>query len=649
MSRPDAGPGAVVLTARDLEKAYGSDPVLKAVSVAIHEGERIGLVGDNGSGKSTLARLLAGQETPDGGVVSRRRDVTVEVLDQEPRFPAGKTVREVVLSGLGPWEVAKRHHDEASAALAQEGGDLEALLAEQAAAAADVERHGGWDVAHKIDAMLGHVGISEPDQRVETLSGGERRRAALAQILVAQPTLAVLDEPSNHLDVDTVAWLERYLLDSFEGAVLLITHDRYLLDRVCSRTWELSRGALKVYDGGYEEYLEGKAERQALSSRTEQNRQNFLRKELEWLRRQPKARTGKQKARIGRAETAKAATPVRRARQVDLSASTSRASKTIVDLIGVSVEIGGRTLVRDLDLTLAKGDRLGIVGPNGCGKTTLLRVLLGELEPSAGRVVRGVRTELAYFSQDKSSLDDHKTVGQNVAGDQGFVMLGDRRIEMVTYLERFGFEPRRQSQPVGSLSGGERSRVALAKLLSSPANVVVLDEPTNDLDVTTLGALEEMLVEYGGTAIVVTHDRYLLNRVATATLVFEGEGKVVRYAGGYDDYVSQRAAARASVRPTEATQAPRPAPVAPSKPPAGVKPLSWAEQKELDGLMDVVDEAEQKVVALEAKLADPDLYTSRGDEASSLIADLEQAREHARERTERWEALEARREATQRG
>ncbi|KYF75280.1 ABC transporter, partial [Sorangium cellulosum] len=533
-----------VLTAHDLHKAFGPQTILDGVTVTIRTGERVGLVGLNGSGKSTLARILAGVELPDSGTISRRRGAEIGVLSQDPVFEPSDTARDVVLAGLSAWHAAKARHDEVSRSLAAGTGDAEALLAEQTEAAADVERLGGWDMMHRVDAIIGHVGVTRPDAPMSVLSGGDRRRVALARLLVSRPALAVLDEPSNHLDVETVEWLERYLVEEHPGALLLITHDRYLLDRVVERTLEIDKGKVYSYDGGYEEYLEQKSERLALEARTESNRQNFLRTELEWLRRQPKARTGKQKARIQRAETTKAAPPPKAERTAQLSVESVRTGKTILELKKLGLAVDGKWLVRGLDFSLTKGERVGVVGRNGTGKTTMLRAILGQVGAEGdgaalsdargptmeGEVVLGKNTSVAYFDQHRSGLDLDKSIFENIAGSHTRVEVGGRSMDVRSYLERFLFDPNKARQPVGSLSGGERARVALAKMLTQSVNVIILDEPTNDLDVMTLAALEEMLIELDGSALVVTHDRWFLNRVATSILAFEGGGRVVRYA-----------------------------------------------------------------------------------------------------------------------
>ncbi|WP_437287698.1 ABC-F family ATP-binding cassette domain-containing protein [Sorangium sp. So ce406] len=654
-----------VLTAHDLHKAFGPQTILDGVSVSIRTGERVGLVGLNGSGKSTLARILAGVELPDSGTISRRRGAEIGVLSQDPVFEPSDTARDVVLAGLSAWHAAKARHDEVSRSLAAGTGDAEALLAAQTEAAADVERLGGWDMMHRVDAIIGHVGVTRPDAPMSVLSGGDRRRVALARLLVSRPALAVLDEPSNHLDVETVEWLERYLVEEHPGALLLITHDRYLLDRVVERTLEIDKGKVYSYDGGYEEYLEQKSDRLALEARTESNRQNFLRTELEWLRRQPKARTGKQKARIQRAETTKAAPPPKAERTAQLSVESVRTGKTILELKKLGLAVDGKWLVRGLDFSLTKGERVGVVGRNGTGKTTMLRAILGQVGAEGdgaaaegptmeGEVVLGKNTSVAYFDQHRSGLDLEKSIFENIAGSHTRVEVGGRSMDVRSYLERFLFDPNKARQPVGSLSGGERARVALAKMLTQSVNVIILDEPTNDLDVMTLAALEEMLIELDGSALVVTHDRWFLNRVATSILAFEGGGRVVRYAGNYDAYREQRAHAAAEVEAEAAARAakaqaaePRPA-QAQAKTAAragGAPKLTYAERTELDGIVGKIDEADQKVRELEAKLADPTLYSSRGAEVAGLLSDLERAKKEAARLVSRWEELETKREA----
>ena len=624
-----------VLNAQRLEKSFGDRPLFRDVTLTIVSGERVGLVGRNGAGKSTLARVLAGLEPSDAGEVALRRGAEVRYLAQAPSFEPTRTPRELVTEGLASWARAKARYDELGERIAKEP-DPE-LLAEHAELAHEIEHHGGWQRDHEVDAMLGHVGIAEArrDDPIGQMSGGERRRVALAQILIARPALAILDEPTNHLDVETIDWLEHYLLEEHPGAVLLVTHDRYLLDRVCTRTLELERGTLTSYDGGYETYLEAKAARLAHEERVEANRQNFLRRELEWLARQPQARTTKQKARIERAEAAKAVQAPVAEETVSLRLEEARAGKTVLELEHLSLEIGGQALIRDLTLYLPQGERVGIVGANGTGKTTLLRAIAGELAPSAGRLTLGQNTKVSYFDQERSGLELDKSIFDNI-GDQGRFELGGQVLDTRSYLERFLFDSYEQRKRVGALSGGERARVALAKVLRTATNLVLLDEPTNDLDVATLGALEEMLLGFGGAALVVTHDRWFLDRVATSLLVFEGDGRVVRYPGNYETYRRLKAAARA-----EPTQAPEKKPdPRPSQRPDKPKGLTYAERLELEKLPERIEVAESEVRALEAKISEPAFFRADPAEVKRTLAELDAKKAEASALLARWEELE---------
>jgi ABC transport system ATP-binding/permease protein len=658
------------LAAQHLRKAFGTQVVLDDATFALARGERVALIGANGAGKSTLARILAGLEPPDEGTVSVRRGLSIRYLAQEPDLDPIATAREVVEEALTAWKDATTRHAAVTAELATPFGSsrTDALLADQADLDDTIARLGGWDRGHVALDVLHQLGVRDVDGACGPRSGGERRRIALAQLLVASPDIAILDEPTNHLDADTAAWLEGVLANDFGGAIVLVTHDRYFLDAVAQRIVELERGRLTSFPGGYGEYLEKRSELLSQEHRVEQNRQNALRREREWLARGPKARATKQKARIQRAVELEARGPATagRPREVSLVAAASRQQgKTILELSGVQVAAapGAPTLNLPFDLVVRAGERIGIVGRNGVGKTTLVRAILAALDEArgsqrpdagavvtAGSIVVGKNTRAAYLDQARAKLDDDKSIFDDVRGEFGSTLVslgirGREALDLRSYLELFLFDPHKQRQKVGSLSGGERARVALAKVLRQGANLLIFDEPTNDLDLPTLGALEEMLEAFEGSVLVVTHDRAFLDHVATAILAFDadpggGDGPaiVTRYAGGYEDYVAQRAAAP---RPSEVT-APVVAPApAPSKAKGG---LTYAERLELETIVAAVDAAETGVTEVEALLADPKLYAARGAEVAGLRDRLERARAHVAALVARWEALESRKD-----
>jgi ATP-binding cassette subfamily F protein uup len=626
-----------ILVAEGLRKAYGETRLLDGVDLSIHERERVGLVGNNGSGKSTLARILVGEELPDEGRVARRRGANIRYLPQEPNLPVGRRAREIVFEGLGAWAEAFERHEAFSRLIGAQDPGWEAYSGPQAEAAQEVERLGGWENSRRVDVLLHQLGLHEIDCNVDEMSGGERRRVALARLLVEEPTLAILDEPTNHLDANTIEWLETHLREQYRGALILITHDRYVLDRVVTRTLEVDQGKVHSYDGGWHAYLEAKAERMAHANRAEANRRNLLRTELEWLRRSPKARTTKSKARVDRVEALRDATGPQNEHVARFAAQAQRLGNTVLEAKSIGVGIGTLELVDSLDLILSRGDRIGIVGPNGVGKTTLLRVLLGELEPTRGSVVIGTNTEFAYFDQGRSGLNEEESVQQNVAPDRPQVTFQGRSVDIRTYLKRFLFAPHRTRDKVSSLSGGERARVALAKMLLAQANVLVLDEPTNDLDVATLAALEGMLVESNSTALIVSHDRYFLDRVATKILAFEGDGRVIAYAGNYGDYREQRAAGQPTTR--------RSVDKSPSKPKgkssAKEQKLSYKEKLELERIVGDIERAEAKATEVEASLNDPTLYANRADEVPAIVARQRELQEEIERMIARWMELEA--------
>ncbi|MDB4929929.1 MAG: ATPase component of transporter with duplicated ATPase [Myxococcaceae bacterium] len=635
------------LTADHVARSLGSSHILKDVSLTIDLGERVGLIGANGSGKSTLARILAGIEAPDSGTVARRRGLRTMLLSQEPELDDTMTVFQAAESGLAHWRDATLRFEALAHLLEQDSSDRDALLHEQSELATLIETLGGWDPRHRIQSFLDRLGLVRPNDIVANLSGGERRRVALARLLVAAPDIAILDEPTNHLDADTVAWLEDWIMREFQGAMMIITHDRYLLDRAVTRIAELDLGMIRSYPGRYRDYLTLRAERLAQEARVEARLVNTMRREQEWLARGPAARTTKQQARIQRAqELSETIVSGRRdVVKVNLEGALAKGGKRILEFRGAGLTLGGREMFHDLDLILTPGERIGIVGPNGAGKTSLLKLVLGELAPTKGEVVVGLNTKVAYFDQTRGAVDLEKSVLEHFTADADRVRVGDRWIEPHAWLDRFGFDGARQRQKAAMLSGGERARLALALLLRGEANLILMDEPTNDLDLATLAVLEEFLLEWPGTALVVSHDRYFLDQVATSILSFEGEGEVVHDRGDWDAHREARdarrnarkAAARGPARNVDLRRTTSPDLKV-------VKPLSPVELKELEALPAKIDAAEAEVLRIEALLADPALYaTGAADAVTVAMASGDAARKQVEALMARWEALELRR------
>lgn len=632
-----------VLDAENLTKNLSTRTLLKQVNITIARGEKVGLVGNNGAGKSTLAKILAQVQEADQGSIRLRRGAKVAYLEQEPKFQGNPSAEDAALSGITEWLDAHSRHQDLCERLAKQDpttDQAKALLHEQAELSAEVERLGGWNRRQEAIRVLKMLGIIDTEQRVETMSGGERRRVALAALLIARPDLAILDEPTNHLDAETIEWLEGYLSEEYPGALLVITHDRWLLNQVVDRTLEIEDGAVYSYKGGWETFLMGRDERIERERKAEANRQNFLRTEIEWLRRQPKARTGKQKARMDRAQTALSQAPQQKTQALRLDLKEQRLGSTILETKDLVVEFPGRRLVDGLTFQLLKGSRVGIVGPSGAGKTTLLRTLLGQLEPKSGEITVGKNTNFAYLDQMRSQLDDDETVYDAITGGRPHVQVGEVEYSSYSYLERFGFRGEALRQKVVGLSGGERARVALARLLLSPANVLVLDEPTNDLDVMTLAALEDLILGLSGAALLVSHDRYFLDRVATSVLVLDGQGDVAYLPGGYYAYSEYRREKEREKKEENRTSAK-------SSPSGGAKKkLTYAEELELGQLMPQIEQLGHRIALLEGKLADPSLHVNRREEATRLDRELGEQRSALEELEMRWLHLEEKKQGT---
>jgi ATP-binding cassette subfamily F protein uup len=630
-----------VVNVQNLHKSFGPRVLFDGVSFAIDEGEKVGFIGVNGSGKSTLFRIIGGMEPPDDGTLAFQRGMRVGYLEQEPEFEAGATILTAAAGGTPELNEVIAAYHEVGGRLTRGEGDTDRLLARQGELAARIDALGGWDHEHRMEAILTRLQVDRWERPVEGLSGGERKRVALARVLLQQPELLLMDEPTNHLDADTTLWLEGHLRE-YPGAVMLITHDRYFLDRVVTRMIEVTPGELTAFPGGYTEYLEAKAERTARLAVEADKRSRLLEKELAWVRRSPSARTGKQQARINRLDDLQSEhrdkrLPTRTAVEIAM-ADAPRLGRTVLNLHGIRKAFGSHTLVRDFSTILQAGERIGIIGPNGAGKTTLLRIIMGTEHPDAGQVELGKNTHIAYFDQRREELDPEKTVYE-AAAEQDWVVVGGERIHLRSHLETFLFPVPQQRQKVKSLSGGEKNRLLLARLFLREANLLILDEPTNDLDLVTLQVLEDVLSDYPGCVLLVTHDRFFLDKVATGLIAFEGNGELRRHAGGYDLYRRLKEQREAEAAAAAAPAARKSAPGAPARPSTERK-LSYKEKRELEGMEEAIVKAEARKEELESRLADPALYATGNDEVQRVTAQFREASEQVDALYARWAELE---------
>jgi ATPase subunit of ABC transporter with duplicated ATPase domains len=616
-----------VISAKELTVRYGPQTVLDETSLNIDEGERLGLVGRNGSGKSTFLQILAGHEAPDAGEVVRRRELIVGYMPQQFRLEETASVHANIIAGArSTLELIDRY--ERTPAESRES----ARLLER------IEHLGGWTLEHRIKSLIEHLHAPSLERTVGDLSGGEKRRVALCRALVSQPELLLLDEPTNHLDTGAIEWLEDFLVH-YPGTCLFVTHDRYFLDKIATGIVELDRGKFLRYAGNYTDFLLSRAARQAALEQQERKRQKFLKRELEWIRRSPSARRTKSIDRVEKYfEMAAQEEPAPELEADLIIPPPPKLGERVIELKEITLNIGGQKLIDGLDLDLRPGAKLGVIGANGLGKSSLLKVILGQLAPSQGEVILGPRVQINYIDQNRTLLDDQKTIWQEIGGGNESIRLGEETLSLRSYLRRFLFTEDRINTKIELLSGGERNRVVLAKTLKQGGNVLILDEPTNDLDLGTLRLLEEALIDFSGTVIVVSHDRYFLNRVATAILAFEGDG-IVRYGvGNYDYYLEKRAEEQAILKAKVAA----PSPNAKFVPPAANRPrkLKWKEERELETIEAAILEAEDKVADLEKTFADPDFYRKHGKNSAALETDLKTARERVTELYHRWEELE---------
>jgi sulfate-transporting ATPase len=528
---------------KGLGKVYPPDSqVLKDIWLSFLPGAKIGVLGLNGSGKSTLLKIMAGVERNFGGEAFPAEGISIGYLQQEPQLDQTKTVKDVVEEGVAETRGLLQRFDEINEKFAQDlsAEEMDKVLAEQARVQDKIDAAGAWELDSKLDLAMEALRLPPPDVEVKTLSGGERRRVALCRLLLQSPDLLLLDEPTNHLDAESVAWLERFLKD-YHGTVVAVTHDRYFLDNVAGWILELDRGSGIPWEGNYSSWLDQKQKRLQLEEKSESKRQRTLARELEWVRMAPRARQAKGKARLKAYEELLGQDTAKQIENVEIYIQPGpRLGDVVVEARNLRKSYGDKLLIDDLNFTLPRGGIVGVIGPNGAGKTTLFRMVTGQEKPDDGTLRLGETVKLGYVDQSRDSLSPNKTVHDEISGGEEEIALGKRTVPSRAYVSWFNFKGRDQQRLVGELSGGERNRVHLAKLLRNGSNVLLLDEPTNDLDVDTLRALEEALLQFAGCVVVISHDRWFLDRIATHMLAFEGESEVVWFEGNYQDYEADR-------------------------------------------------------------------------------------------------------------
>ncbi len=513
--------------------------VLRDIYLSFYYGAKIGVLGLNGAGKSTLMKIIAGLDDEYVGQITKNKDVTFGYLSQEPELDPTKTVREIVEEGATEAVGLLRDYNAISEKFSEPDADYEKLLDQQAKLQEKIDAIGAWDIDSKLEMAMDALRCPPPDTLVSVISGGEKRRVALVRLLLKKPDVLLLDEPTNHLDADSVAWLERHLHD-YEGTVIAVTHDRYFLDNVAGWILELDNGAGIPYEGNYTAWLEQKTARMALEEKQESKRQKALKEELEWVRMNPKGRHAKSKARISAYEKLLGEESVKRNEEMEIFIPAGpRLGDLVIDAVDISKAFGEKVLYENLTFSLPPGGIIGIIGPNGAGKTTLFKMITQQLQPDSGKFIVGESVKLGYIDQDRP-LDPKRSIWEEISDGQDLLMIGTREVNSRAYVSRFNFSGSDQQKKVNQISGGERNRVHLAKMLKEGANVLLLDEPTNDLDVNTLRALEEALQGFAGCAVVISHDRWFLDRVATHILAFEGDSQVVWYDGNYSQYEEDR-------------------------------------------------------------------------------------------------------------
>jgi ATP-binding cassette subfamily F protein uup len=621
-----------LITLQSAQLAFGDVPLLDRTSLSIETTERIGLIGRNGTGKSSLLKILAGKEQLDDGVIQFQQNLNLAYVAQEPVLDANVSVFESVSEGLA---------------------GLKAVLDQYVAGQGDLDRlqniielQDGWNWEQRVTETLHRLHL-DGDAMISSLSGGMRKRVALGQALVTMPDMLLLDEPTNHLDLDSIQWLEDLLIE-FKGSMVVITHDRTFLDRVSTRIVELDRGHLYSYQGNFQQYLLTKEAEMAAEAVTQAKADKLLAQEEVWVRRGVEARRTRSVARIARLEKLRSARQARRNTMGQVKASVDAglpSGKIVAELTNVSLAYGEKQVVKGFSATLLRGDKVGLIGPNGAGKTTLLKLILGELLPGSGKVRQGANLQVAYFDQMRNALDLNATLEDFISPGSEWIEIGNQRQHVKSYLGDFLFSPARANSPVRSLSGGERNRLLLARLFARPANVLVLDEPTNDLDIDTLELLEELLQNYDGTVFLVSHDRAFLDNVVTSTIAFEGDAQWREYEGGVQDWLTQSnrakawaAQAQTSSKPSDTTSKANTGAQTPAKTTA-VKKLSFKEQREYDSLPSLIEQLEAEQAKLNRLLADGSMYVSEPKKAADMAARITQIDDELLTAMERWEVL----------
>lgn len=628
------------ITLENASLAFGHHALLDKAAFQLDAGERVGLIGRNGAGKSSMLKALAGEIKLDDGKVWTAQSASTVYVPQEPELNPKHTIYEAVAEGLGDVQKTLVAYHDVTHKMSEPDADFDALMKEMEILQHELDTQNAWEMQSKIETVLTRLSL-DADVLVSTLSGGWRKRVALGRALVAEPEVLLLDEPTNHLDLEAILWLEELLL-SFKGAVLFITHDRRFLNRLATRITELDRGKLTDFVGTYQNYLIKKEELIAIEATHAAKFDKVLAQEEAWIRQGIKARRTRNEGRVRQLERLRLERAARRDRQGNVKLNIDageRSGKLVAELENVNKAYGDRTLINDFSTRILRGDRIGLLGPNGIGKSTLLKLILGEIEPDNGSIERGTNLNIAYFDQMREQLDEEATLADTISPGSDFVEIGTERKHVISYLEDFLFPPQRSRSPVKSLSGGERNRLLLARLFARPTNVLVLDEPTNDLDIDTLELLESLLQEYKGTLFLVSHDREFLENTVTQVIAFEGNGVLDEFGGGYDDWLrfsQQRAAEKANNKPVQKKVDQNKS----EQPKATVQKLSFNEKKELDSLPLEIEALETEQAEITARFTNPDIYRDQPELVDTLQARLATIGAEIEKKMERWEKLD---------